>query len=112
MMDGPRDELLAGAGLTCDENGYVYARRFTEDLTSLHHSGAAAEVHLVSDPSVDLLGRGTERFGRRTDGHIDGLLQFVEAHRFVQHRFHPQHGGAGAVAVAIGYRDDGPGVQT
>src|ERR1700704_2837530 len=51
MMDRPCDQLLAGAGLACDEHGDVDTGGLSEDLARLHHLGAAAQVHLVADPS-------------------------------------------------------------
>src|SRR2546422_156669 len=49
VVDRPGDQLLAGAGLTSDENGDVDAGRFTEDLTRFQHLGAAPELQLPSE---------------------------------------------------------------
>src|SRR5207247_1552829 len=73
VMDRPRDELLAGPGLTRDEHCDVDPGRFADDLARVQHLAAAPEVHLFPDSSRDLLGGRSVRFGLRTDQVVEGL---------------------------------------
>src|SRR5207253_9161559 len=110
VVDRPRDQLLAGARLTRDENGDVNAGRFTEDLTRFQHLGAAPELKLASDAPGGLLGRRSKRLGLGANEGVDGLLELIEAQRLVEHRFRRERGGGGAVVSTVGDRDDGTAI--
>src|SRR3989449_8348166 len=105
VVDRPGDELLAGAGLTSDENGDVDAGRFTEDLTRLQHLGAAPELQLPSDPPGGLLGSRSKRLGLGANKGVDGLLELIEVQRLVEVRFHPERGGSQSVGGPVCGRD-------
>src|SRR2546427_11090989 len=81
VVDRPRDQLLAGARLTRDENGDVNAGRFTEDLTRFQHLRAAPEVQLASDAPGALLGRRSKRLRLGATEGVDGLLGLIAAQR-------------------------------
>src|SRR2546428_2850079 len=106
VVDRPGDELLAGAGLTSDENGDVDAGRFTEDLTRLQHLGAAPELQLPSDPPGGLLGSRSKRLGLGANKGVDGLLELIEVQRLVQAHFHLDRGHVDPVVAPVGDRTD------
>ena len=110
MVDRPGDQLLAGAGLTSDENGDVDAGRFTEDLTRLQHLGAAPELQLPSDPPGGLLGSRSKRLGLGANKGVDGLLELIEVQRLVEDRFHLERGDVEAVVATVGDRNDGTAI--
>ena len=106
MVDRPGDQLLAGAGLTSDENGDVDAGGFTEDLTRLQHLGAAPELQLPSDPPGGLLGSRSKRLGLGANEGVDGLLELIEVQRLVEDRFHLERGDVEPVVATVGDRND------
>src|SRR5215470_6427967 len=76
LVDGPCDEVLAGAGFAANEDGDVCPRRLANDFSYLQHPRACPEGKLVPKPATAVVLRfDPGLLSRASNGRLDGLFQ-------------------------------------
>ena len=77
LVDGPCDQVLAGAGFAANEHGDVRARRLANDFSYLQHQRTCPEGKLVPKPATAVVLRFCPgRMSRASNGSLDGLFQY------------------------------------
>src|SRR5262249_22107229 len=75
LVDGPGDEVLAGAGFTANEDGDVCPRRLANNFSYLQHPRTCPEGKLVPQPATGVVLRFSPgRTSRASNSRLDELL--------------------------------------
>ena len=97
LVDGPGDEVLAGAGFTANEDGDVCPRRLANNFSYLQHPRTCPEGKLVPQPATGVVLRFSPgRTSRASNSRLDELLQTIRSQRPLEDVMRPEN-------VRLGY---------